>query len=91
MASAPRAYTQTTPSTSKISPQHTGTFSSRSEKLPVHKNVVVPCVITSKSPALEDMTDEMRERVWAAADVIAPSDGVSREWLSVRRVDFLPT
>ncbi|EHL00883.1 hypothetical protein M7I_3276 [Glarea lozoyensis 74030] len=45
--------------------------------LPAHKNVIVG-VITSKFPELEDK-EKMKERLYAAADVIAKGAGQTRE------------
>lgn len=45
--------------------------------LPAHKNVILG-VITSKFPKLEDKA-EMKERLFAAADVIAKGAGQTRE------------
>jgi methionine synthase II (cobalamin-independent) len=45
--------------------------------LPAHKNVVLG-VITSKFPALED-PEQLKARVYAAADVVASGAGQSRE------------
>jgi len=45
--------------------------------LPKNKNVILG-VITSKFPELEDK-EEMKKRVWQAADVVAKSAGESRE------------
>lgn len=45
--------------------------------LPDHKNVILG-VITSKFPALED-PEELKKRIYAAADVIAEGAGQSRE------------
>lgn len=45
--------------------------------LPAHKNVILG-VITSKFPELEDK-EKMKERLYAAADVIAKGAGQTRE------------
>ncbi|KAK5659893.1 hypothetical protein OQA88_13356 [Cercophora sp. LCS_1] len=47
------------------------------EHLPAHKNVIVG-VITSKFPELEDL-EEMRQRVFEAADYVAKGAGQTRE------------
>lgn len=46
-------------------------------RLPAHKNVIVG-VITSKFPELEDL-EEMRQRVFQAADYVAQGAGQTRE------------
>lgn len=46
-------------------------------QLPAHKNLIVG-VITSKFPRLEDL-DEMRQRVFQAADFVARGAGQTRE------------
>jgi methionine synthase II (cobalamin-independent) len=55
--------------------------------LPRHKNVILG-VITSKFPELEDK-DAMKERIYAAADVMAQGQGETREQ-SLRRVGVSP-
>jgi len=45
--------------------------------LPAHKNVVLG-IVTSKFPELEDK-EKMKERLFAAADVIAKGAGQTRE------------
>ncbi|KAF2140673.1 uncharacterized protein K452DRAFT_327481 [Aplosporella prunicola CBS 121167] len=45
--------------------------------LPTHKNVILG-IVTSKFPELEDK-DEMKKRVYAAADVVAKGSGQTRE------------
>lgn len=45
--------------------------------LPAHKNVILG-VITSKFPELEDK-EKMKERVFAAADIVAKGSGQTRE------------
>ncbi|RYP52014.1 hypothetical protein DL769_010732 [Monosporascus sp. CRB-8-3] len=56
--------------------ERAGTFDPLRE-LPPHKNVVLG-VITSKFPQLEDL-GEMRDRVYAAADVVAAGQGQTRK------------
>ncbi|RYP45851.1 hypothetical protein DL768_007847 [Monosporascus sp. mg162] len=56
--------------------ERAGTFDPLRE-LPAHKNVVLG-VVTSKFPQLEDL-GEMRDRVYAAADVVAAGQGQTRE------------
>ncbi|RYP05959.1 hypothetical protein DL764_003463 [Monosporascus ibericus] len=56
--------------------ERAGTFDPLRE-LPAHKNVVLG-VVTSKFPQLEDL-GEMRNRVYAAADVVAAGQGQTRE------------
>ncbi|KAI5856201.1 5-methyltetrahydropteroyltriglutamate-homocysteine methyltransferase [Durotheca rogersii] len=56
--------------------ERAGTFEPLKE-LPAHKNVVLG-VITSKFPELEDL-NEMRNRVFQAADIIAKGAGQTRE------------
>lgn len=55
--------------------------------LPAHKNVILG-VITSKFPKLEDK-DEMKKRVFAAADVIAKGAGQTREQ-ALERIGISP-
>jgi methionine synthase II (cobalamin-independent) len=45
--------------------------------LPAHKNVILG-VVTSKFPELEDK-EEMKKRIFAAADIIARGSGQSKE------------
>ncbi|KAH8671627.1 5-methyltetrahydropteroyltriglutamate-homocysteine methyltransferase [Xylariales sp. PMI_506] len=66
--------------------ERAGTFAPLKE-LPVHKNVVLG-VITSKFPKLEDI-DEMRDRVFQAADIIAQAVGQTREE-ALRRIGVSP-
>ncbi|RYP74149.1 hypothetical protein DL771_003207 [Monosporascus sp. 5C6A] len=56
--------------------ERAGTFDPLRE-LPAHKNVILG-VVTSKFPQLEDL-GEMRDRVYAAADVVAAGQGQTRE------------
>lgn len=55
--------------------------------LPPHKNVIVG-VVTSKFPELEDVA-KMKERVFAAADVVAEGAGQTREQ-ALRRMGVSP-
>ncbi|KAI1162863.1 5-methyltetrahydropteroyltriglutamate-homocysteine methyltransferase [Nemania serpens] len=66
--------------------ERAGTFEPLKE-LPPNKNVVLG-VITSKFPELEDV-DEMRERVFSAADVIASGSGQTREE-ALKRIGVSP-
>lgn len=63
-----------------------GTFEPMKE-LPAHKNVVLG-VITSKFPELEKI-DELRDRVFQAADTIAKGAGQSREE-ALKRISVSP-
>lgn len=63
-----------------------GTFAPLRE-LPAHKNVILG-VVTSKFPELEDM-GQMKERVFAAADIIAEGAGQTREQ-ALRRIGVSP-
>ncbi len=56
-------------------------------QLPAHKNVILG-VITSKFPKLENL-DEMRQRVFQAADFVAKGAGQSREE-ALRRIGVSP-
>ncbi|RYP85114.1 hypothetical protein DL770_005094 [Monosporascus sp. CRB-9-2] len=56
--------------------ERAGTFDPLRE-LPAHKNVILG-VVTSKFPQLEDL-GKMRDRVYAAADVVAAGQGQTRE------------
>jgi methionine synthase II (cobalamin-independent) len=55
--------------------------------LPAHKNVILG-VVTSKFPELEDI-GQMKERVFAAADIIAEGAGQTREQ-ALRRIGVSP-
>lgn len=57
------------------------------KSLPKHKNVILG-VITSKFPEMEDK-EEMKKRVYAAADIIAEGNGETREE-SLKRVGVSP-
>lgn len=57
------------------------------KELPAHKNVILG-VITSKFPELEDL-DEMRNRVFQAADIIAGGAGQTREQ-ALKRIGVSP-
>ncbi|KAI0521950.1 5-methyltetrahydropteroyltriglutamate-homocysteine methyltransferase [Xylaria bambusicola] len=63
-----------------------GTFEPLKE-LPTNKNVVLG-VITSKFPELEDL-EEMRGRVFSAADIIAQGSGQTREE-ALKRISVSP-
>ncbi|KAI0192503.1 5-methyltetrahydropteroyltriglutamate-homocysteine methyltransferase [Astrocystis sublimbata] len=66
--------------------ERAGTFAPLKE-LPTNKNVVLG-VITSKFPELEDL-EEMRKRVFAAADIIAAGSGQTREE-ALKRISVSP-
>jgi methionine synthase II (cobalamin-independent) len=66
--------------------ERAGTFAPLKE-LPAHKNVILG-VITSKFPKLEDI-GATRERVFAAADIIAQGAGQTREE-ALKRIGVSP-
>lgn len=66
--------------------ERAGTFAPL-RALPAHKNVILG-VVTSKFPELEDV-DQMKERVFAAADIIAEGAGQTREQ-ALRRIGVSP-
>lgn len=66
--------------------ERAGTFEPLKE-LPPHKNVVLG-VITSKFAPLEDV-DQLRERVFAAADVVAQGAGQTRDE-ALKRIGVSP-
>lgn len=66
--------------------ERAGTFAPL-KALPVHKNVVLG-VITSKFPELEDI-EEMKKRVFEAADMIAEGAGQTREE-ALKRIGVSP-
>ena len=57
------------------------------KELPKNKNVVLG-VITSKFPAMEDK-EEMKERIWKAAEFVAQGSGESKEQ-ALRRLGVSP-